>query len=95
MVCIHTVVAIKLNGVSTPTLQSPGVTEVSGNVCVPVIVVLQAGVTGGGVTVTVFVQAGLVIFQLIVQRGANVPPATYLHDAVEVRFTVPLPQSIR
>jgi hypothetical protein len=59
-----------------------------------VIIELQAGVTGGGVTVTVLVQAGLVIDPFTVQRGANVPPVTYLHTAVEARFVVPLPQSI-
>lgn len=69
-------------------------TLVRGNVCVPVITVLHAGVGGGGTTVTVFVQAGLVIEPLIVHRGVNVPPATYRHTAVEARFVVPFPQSI-
>ena len=85
---------MKLAGVSDPTLQSHGVTVVIGNVCVPVTTVLQAGVAGGGATVTVGAQAGLVIEPLIVHRGVNVPPATYRHTAVEARFVVPFPQSI-
>jgi hypothetical protein len=59
-----------------------------------VITVLQAGVTGGGVTVIVFVQAGLVTEPFTVHLGVKVPPVTYRHTAVEARFVVPFPQSI-
>jgi hypothetical protein len=61
------------------------VTDDTGKSTTPRIVEPHTGVGGGGATVTLVVQDGLVIEPLTLHTGVNVPPVTYRHTQADER----------